>query len=121
MSCDTNHKCPRMYLLFAALFESLHISRLLALFPFEPRVLCLYSLQAISPMALSQAVTGFRSAPFTSVKGLRRPLGGKTTIAGYRTTPLCVCIAHSALHRIPLLDLGLMHRNVPVGRCTLRP
>ena len=59
-------------------------------------LLYLYILQATSPMALCQAITGFRSQPFTSVKGLRHPLGGKTTIADSRITPLCVCIAHLA-------------------------
>ena len=95
MSCDTNHKCPRMYLAFAALFESLHISRLLATFSLVLRLLCLYSLQAISPMALCQAVTGFHSAPFTSAKSLRPPLGGRRTINDSLISPLCVCIAHS--------------------------
>ena len=59
-------------------------------------LLYLYSLQATSPMALCQAVAGFRSQPFTSIKGLRRPLGGKITITDSRITPLCVCIAHLA-------------------------
>ena len=72
-----------------------HLEALCSL-PTCTSLLYLYSLQATSPMALCQAVTGFRSPPFTSVKGLRRPLGGKRTIPDSRITPSCVCIAQLA-------------------------
>ena len=96
MSCDANHKCPRMYLLFAALFVSFPHLKAPRSLPICASLLYLYILQATSPMALCQAVIGFRSPPFTSVESLRRPLGGTTTIANSRMTPLCVYIAHLA-------------------------